>query len=190
MRNNNGHPAFVAPMLIIVYALGLAGWTWDWLEHLRWLHLGEKLAHLLMYLSGVLVIVALIPPLRQTGAYVLAYAWLVAGVALLLFVHPLAGIAALLPLPVRAAWVQTRRQLSPWFGLTAAGVALVLTGVAVDWFWHQANPGVHAGVNILLQPSHALQFAGWVVGFVGSGFFLLSRTNLTYHGKESAKGWL
>jgi hypothetical protein len=170
--HRNSRPSFLVAILVF-YGLGLLGWTWDWLEHLGVSQFGEKPAHLVMYLSGVVVVALSLAPQRGPLRYFLAYGWLLAGVGLLMGVNPLLGAFVLLPLPLYAAWVRAKSSLGGWAGLAAGGVTLVLLGVGIDWLWHQANPSVlHMGFNTLFQPGHALQLAGWLLGLCASAVTL------------------
>lgn len=172
--------------------MGLAGWVWDDLEHLRIIQLGLGMApaHYLMYLSGVVVLVALVPPWQRALGYLLASVWLAAGVVLTLgavlviqgapevrATLVVLGSIVLLAIPLRAAWVHTQTgRLDIWPAVAAAGVAVVLVGQIVDVFWHIANPGAsEMNINMLLLPGHQIQLAGWLVGLVGAGGVLLQR---------------
>ncbi len=168
-------PRFIPLLLGTGYALGLVGWGWDWLEHLGTLRLGfgAAPAHYLMYLGAILVLMMLILAWLPTTEYRLAYIWLM-GSVILAFIQPLIGSLALLALPIRAVWVRWRDgSLDLWSALALAGIVLVLSGIAVDWFWHTANPGVtEESMNMLLLPGHQLQLAGWLVGAVGASVML------------------
>lgn len=175
MSINREWPRFIPLLLVVSYALGLAGWGWDWLEHLGsiQLGLGTGPAHTLMYFGAILVLMALVLAWLPPTEYRLAYIWLIGGV-ILAFIQPLIGSLALLALPVRAAWVRLRDgSLDLWSALVLAGMVLVLSGIAVDWFWHTANPGTtEESMNMLLLPGHLLQLAGWFVGVVGASVML------------------
>lgn len=169
--------------LVVGYALGFTGWVWDWLAHLGAVE-GMALAHLLMSCSSVLVLAPLVQWFRGGMGYLAAYGWLVVGLVLTL--GPIlamegtapevrrllaaAGGLTLLPIPLRAAWLRVQAgKPGLWPGVAAAGISVVLSGVIVDMFWHNANPGVEEmNLNMLLLPGHQIQLVGWVVGLVGA----------------------
>ncbi len=189
MVESRGQPIVVAVGLVVGYALGLAGWVWDDLEHIGWLQLGDAAAHRLMILGIVLVLGALALAVARAAGRLPAYGCLAVGLALL-FVHPVAGPIALLSLPAGAAWVQAQSgRRSLWPIVAAAGIALVLAGMAVDWLWHNAYPHAQER-NMLLLPGHQIELAGWLVGFLGASVALWHphAGDKGYSGSEDVEG--
>lgn len=169
-------PLSFALALVAGYALGLIGWTWDTLEHLRSVQLGfgPAPAHYLSALGIVLVLAVLVPLRSRVVRHLPVYVWLAIGATVLFFVQPVAGSIMLLALLLRASRPRTRQTSYVLYAVASAGVALVLTGSAIDWFWHTANPVVNEETaNMLLMPGHQVQLLGWSIGLVGTGALLL-----------------
>ncbi|MER3398981.1 MAG: hypothetical protein C4315_02430 [Chloroflexota bacterium] len=151
--------------LAVGSGLGLTGWIWDDLEHMRLVEIGVAWAHLLMTIGLFVALAGLVVVLSRSAGRPLTYLGFGVGFALA-FVHPLAGRALWLILPLAGVWLALRSG-NRQFALACLGPAVVLVGGIVDIFWHQANPGA-VEANMLLLPGHAIELAGWTLGLVGS----------------------
>jgi len=84
-------------MILVLYALGLLGWLWDDLEHLRIIDfgVGAAPAHYLMYTSGLLIIALLVGRRARSLRVVLGSGVLVilAGVIVDLVWHGVEGVS-------------------------------------------------------------------------------------------------
>lgn len=151
--------------LAVGSALGLTGWVWDDLEHMRLVEIGVAWAHLLMTIGLFVTLAGLVVALGRSAGRLPAYLAFGAGFGLA-FVHLLAGRMVWLVLALAAVRLGLRSG-NRQFALACLGPAVVLVGAVVDMFWHQANPGV-VEANMLLLPGHAIELAGWTLGLVGS----------------------
>ena len=159
-------------VLLASYTGGLIGWAWDYAEHLGTLQsaLGQVPAHLLMQIGTISALATLPLLLPRARSLLPSYAMFVAGLVLFL-VHPVAGCIVLLALSLAAAWRFWRIAggRNAFLIMVAVGVAIVLGGTAIDWFWHVAHPGLgEEDENMIRVPGHVIQLVGFFVGTIGA----------------------
>ena len=169
-------------LLVVSYTAGSSGWLWDWQAHLS--ATDPTIAHLMMNGSSIVILVvlaSLAPVYSGRNGSLLTYSGLVMGLALLIvssmkdqLIGVVIGSLLLLLLLLRSAWLEWRNDRRAV--LAVAGIAVVLVGIVVDAFWHEAYPepmGGEAGANMLLLPGHLMMLVGWVLGLVGAGILML-----------------
>lgn len=171
-------PIFATGLLVVSYSAGLSGWLWDWQAHLS--AADTTIAHLVMNGSSIVILVvlaSLAPVFAGREGYLLTYSGLLIGLALLIVSsmrdQPIGVVIGSLLL-LRSAWLEWRNNRRAV--LAVAGIAIILVGIVVDAFWHEAFPepvGGEAGPNMLLQPGHLMTLVGWVLGFVGAVVLVL-----------------
>src|SRR5712692_4015616 len=186
-------------LLVLAYALGVAGTVWDWRQHL--LGPGTQPAHFVIDLGGLLVLAVLAfsgkmeyRPRSFTALYILLV--LVVLISLGPFVLMMAAprsslmaslmssmmssraLLAYIPLVLLASWSawhwlsQTRVN---WWRLAAAlGIVVVAVATVWDLYWHQTHP-MEVGVSMAAIPPHQLIFAGFVIGLVGAIYGVASQ---------------
>ncbi|MHB8688860.1 MAG: hypothetical protein ACYDB4_16950 [Candidatus Dormibacteraceae bacterium] len=181
-------------LLVLAYALGLAGTLWDWREHL--LGPGTQPPHLVIDIGGLLVLAVLAFSGKmdyRSRSFIALYVLLVAvvlislGPFVLMMAAPRSGLMATLmrsmtssravlvyiPLVLLASWSawhwlsQTRVN---WWRL-AAGLGIVVVAIATVWdlYWHQTHP-MEVGASMAALPPHQAILAGFLIGLVGAGY--------------------
>jgi hypothetical protein len=188
-------------LLVLAYALGLAGTLWDWREHL--LGPGTQPPHLVIDIGGLLVLAVLAFSGKmdyRSRSFIALYVLLVAvvlislGPFVLMMAAPRSGLMATLmrsmmssrallvyiPLVLLASWSawhwlsQTRVN---WWRLAAAlGIVVVAIATVWDLYWHQTHP-MEVGASMAALPPHQAILAGFLIGLIGAvyGTAALSR---------------
>jgi hypothetical protein len=179
-------------LLVLAYALGLAGTLWDWREHL--LGPGTQPPHLVIDIGGLLVLAVLAFSGKmdyRSRSFIALYVLLVVvvlislGPFVLMMAAPRSGLMATLmrsmtssravlvyiPLVLLASWSawhwlsQTRVN---WWRLAAAlGIVVVAIATVWDLYWHQTHP-MEVGASMAALPPHQAILAGFLIGLIGA----------------------
>ena len=179
-------------LLVLAYALGVAGTLWDWREHL--VGPGAQPPHLVIDLGGLLVLAVLALSGKMdyrsrsfTALYVLLVLVVLIslGPFVLMMAAPRSALMASLmrsmmssgallvyvPLVLLAgwsAWHWLSQNRVNWWRL-AASIGIVVVAVATVWdlYWHQTHP-MEVGTSMAALPPHQAILAGFLIGLVGA----------------------
>ncbi|EGL84256.1 hypothetical protein CathTA2_0184 [Caldalkalibacillus thermarum TA2.A1] len=171
----------VSIIFLLSYIAGLIGWFWDWGEHMGTVQSGLTYvpAHLLMNVSIVVMFGTIVlTSTFKKNMYWFSYAGILVG-ALLFLIQPEVGLSVLLAIPFLFFWAYAQRNkflLRVVFLLM--GLALVLVGMVVDWYWHRAHPNIGEAHNMLLVIGHQIQLVGWGIGLMSALVMFLEYRNL------------
>jgi hypothetical protein len=186
-------------LMVLGYALGVAGTLWDWHEHL--IGPGTTPPHLVIDLAGLVVLGVLAfsggkAQLSASFAGLYALLALVVVVAVgpfaLMVAAPrsslMAGLMrtmmssgallAFVPLVLLAGWSAWRwlllARLAAWRLAAALGIVVVAVATVWDGYWHQSHP-MEVGTSMAALPPHQAILLGFLVGLLGSVYGLTSR---------------
>jgi hypothetical protein len=188
-------------LLVLAYALGLAGTLWDWREHL--LGPGTQPPHLVIDLGGLLVLAVLAFSGKmdyRSRSFIALYVLLVVvvlislGPFVLMTAAPRSGLMASLmrsmtssravlvyiPLVLLASWSAwhwlSQTRVNTWRLAAALGIVVVAVATVWDLYWHQTHP-MEVGASMAALPPHQAILAGFLIGLIGSvyGAAALSR---------------
>ena len=188
-------------LLVLAYALGLAGTLWDWREHL--LGPGTQPPHLVIDLGGLLVLAVLAFSGKmdyRSRSFIALYVLLVVvvlislGPFVLMMAAPRSGLMASLmrsmtssravlvyiPLVLLASWSAwhwlSQSRVNTWRLAAALGIVVVAVATVWDLYWHQTHP-MEVGASMAALPPHQAILAGFLIGLIGAvyGAAALSR---------------
>jgi len=187
--------------LVAGYVGGVAGTLWDWHEH--YLGLTNQSPHVLIDLSGLLLVAVLgfagwrrlNRATRATVYYLLVLVGLLVLAPFLLmmtaphsaamavfmrFAMTRGSLILLGPFVVLAAWAAWHwlelERVTPSRIAAAGGVVGVAVASVWDLYWHQTHPlEMGASMNMMSLPPHQLILAGFTVGLIGSLALLVRR---------------
>jgi hypothetical protein len=188
-------------LLVLAYALGLAGTLWDWREHL--LGPGTQPPHLVIDLGGLLVLAVLAFSGKmdyRSSSFIALYVLLVVvvlislGPFVLMMAAPRSGLMASLmrsmtssravlvyiPLVLLASWSAwhwlSQTRVNTWRLAAALGIVVVAVATVWDLYWHQTHP-MEVGASMAALPPHQAILAGFLIGLIGAvyGAAALSR---------------
>ncbi|HTE84733.1 MAG TPA: hypothetical protein VK821_08360 [Dehalococcoidia bacterium] len=188
-------------LLVLAYALGLAGTLWDWREHL--LGPGTQPPHLVIDLGGLLVLAVLAFSGKmdyRSRSFIALYVLLVVvvlislGPFVLMMAAPRSGLMASLmrsmtssravliyiPLVLLASWSAwhwlSQTRVNTWRLAAALGIVVVAVATVWDLYWHQTHP-MEVGASMAALPPHQAILAGFLIGLIGAvyGAAALSR---------------
>jgi hypothetical protein len=188
-------------LLVLAYALGLAGTLWDWREHL--LGPGTQPPHLVIDLGGLLVLAVLAFSGKmdyRSRSFMALYVLLVVvvlislGPFVLMMAAPRSGLMASLmrsmtssravlvyiPLVLLASWSAwhwlSQTRVNTWRLAAALGIVVVAVATVWDLYWHQTHP-MEVGASMAALPPHQAILAGFLIGLIGAvyGTAALSR---------------
>ena len=181
-------------LLVLAYALGVAGTLWDWHEHL--VGPGTQPPHLVIDLGGLLVLAVLALSGKMdyrsrsfTALYVLLVLVVLIsfGPFVLMLAAPRSAFMASLmrsmmsagallvyvPLVLLAAWSAWRwlsqNRINWWRVATAIGIVVVAIATVWDLYWHQTHP-MEVGASMAALPPHQAILAGFLIGLAGAAY--------------------
>jgi hypothetical protein len=181
-------------LLVLAYALGVAGTLWDWHEHL--VGPGTQPPHLVIDLGGLLVLALLALSGKMnyrsrsfTALYVLLVLVVLIslGPFVLMMAAPRSALMASLmrsmmssgallvyvPLVLLAGWSAwhwlSQNRVNWWRLAAAIGIVVVAIATVWDLYWHQTHP-MEVGASMAALPPHQAILAGFLIGVVGAAY--------------------
>lgn len=200
-----GRPSEAASVgiLALAYALGVTGTLWDWHDHL--IGPGTQPPHLLIDLSGLVVlgilafsgkmelrsrsfvalyVLLLLVALIAVGPFVLMMAAprSVLMTALMRSMMSSGALLVYIPLVLLAGWAGGRWLLPApfriWRLAVVGGIVAVAMATVWDLSWHQTHP-MEVRASMAGLPPHQAILGGFVIGLVGAVYGITAQRNLT-----------